>query len=100
MQLQRLPFLSGRPTAQSRHHAANKDALQDWNAQVEDAKLTYVCDLPFPNQGKENVHAVRHSIASCLYYLELIRLKNIARDTRKRKQEEDLKGAPLKRDRK
>ncbi len=52
------------------------------------------------NQGKENVNAVRHRLASCLYYVEIIRLRNFAYGSKKRKKEVDLKGAPLQSDRK
>jgi hypothetical protein len=52
------------------------------------------------NQGKENGNAVRHRLASCLYYVEIIRLRNFAYGSKKRKKEVDLKGALLQRDRK
>ncbi len=46
----------------------DKAANRDWEAAVETAKLRHVCDFPFPNQCKENVHSVRRRLASCLYY--------------------------------
>ena len=67
----------------------DKAALRDWDAAVEAAKLRYVCDFPFPNQGKENVNSVRHRLASCLYYVEIIRVKTVTAGPRKRKKKED-----------
>ena len=88
-------FYPIRPTAAEEKQ--NKDAIKDWNTEAEEAKLAYVCDCPFPNQAKPHANAERHRLSSCLYYVELDRLKAIAK---KRKKEEDLKDAALKRGRK
>jgi hypothetical protein len=31
---------------------ANKNALEDWNVEMEDAKLAFVCDCPFAKGGR------------------------------------------------
>jgi hypothetical protein len=56
---------------------------------VDTAKLRYVCEFPFPHQGKENVHSVRHRLGSCLYYTELSRVHNTDTAAKKRKTTDD-----------
>jgi hypothetical protein len=69
--------------------ATDAAALRKWEAEVETAKLRYVCEFPFPHQGKENVHSVRHRLGSCLYYTELSRVHNADTVAKKRKTTDD-----------
>ena len=67
---------------------------------MQDAKVAFVCDCPFPNQDKKHVHGQRHRLLSCLYYLEVKEIENVAHLARKRKKEEDAESAHLKKGRK
>ena len=70
-------------------------ALRQWETDVETAKLQYVCEFPFPNQGKGTVHSVRRRLASCLYYIEITRVKTLNTALKKRKKTEDEQDDPL-----
>ena len=69
---------------------SNPNALKDWNAEVQRAKLTYVRDKPFPKQDKSLVNGEQHSLLSCLYYHELSRLDNLTVKERKAKETKDV----------
>jgi hypothetical protein len=79
------PKLSG----QKKDKATDAAALRTWEASVETAKLRYVCEFAFPNQGKENVNSVRRRLLSCLYYVEIYRVRSFTKREKKRKKPDE-----------